>query len=372
MPRWLHDLKTVGIDRTTGSVILLYSGGALLALVLIETLVDPAAYKPAQWVYGIGVIVATFFLIYWIGRRNARRLQSSDARYRELVEQITDVIFVCDQAGRYLEVNPAACTLLGYTREEILQRKITDVILPEDLAAQPVHLDRLGVGQVISTERQLQRKDGQIIVVAINVCRIAVDRLLGTARDVTAQKATETALQSSAAHLQALINAMSDVILVLSAEGVYRQVAPTNTAALVAPPDQLVGKTLYEVLPYATAEAGLAAIQQALQTHTTITLEYHLTIDDRARWFQAAISAISAEEVVWVARDITAAKQRDRERAAIASLASALRGAVTLSEILPIILDQADQWLDIESSALGLNNPAGTEVVLHAARGAWS
>ena len=133
-----------------------------------------------------------------------------------------------------------------------------------------------------------------------------------------------------------------------------------------------MGKTLDDVLPYATAEAGLAAIQQALQTHTTITLEYRLTIDDRARWFQAAISAISAEDVVWVARDITAAKQRDRERAAIASLASALRGAITQREILPIVLDQADHWLEIESSALGLNNPAGTEVVLHAARGTWA
>ena len=190
-------------------------------------------------------------------------------------------------------------------------------------------------------------------------------------RDVTAQQAVETALQASESQLRALLNAMSDVILVLSADGRYRQVAPTNTAALVAPPDQLLGKTLYEVLPRATAEAGLAAIQQALQTRETVTLEYRLTIGDRAHWFQAAISAISTADVVWVARDITAAKQRDRERAAMASLASALRSAITQREILPIILDQADHWLDIESSAFGLNNPASTEVVLHAARGTW-
>ncbi len=72
MPRWLRKLKTVEIDRTTGSVILLYLGGVLLALIPIGVIEDPAAYKLAQWIYGIGVIVATVFLIYWIGRRNTQ------------------------------------------------------------------------------------------------------------------------------------------------------------------------------------------------------------------------------------------------------------------------------------------------------------
>ena len=97
MPRWLRKLKTLGLDRTTGSVILVYLGGVLLALIPLGTIDDPAAYKLAQWIYGIGVIVATVFLMYWIGRRNAQLLQRSDARYRELVEQITDGIFVCDR-----------------------------------------------------------------------------------------------------------------------------------------------------------------------------------------------------------------------------------------------------------------------------------
>ena len=372
MPRWLRMLKTVGIDRTTGRVIILYLVGVLLALIPMRTIEDPAAYKLAQWAYGIGVIVATVVLIYWVGRRSTAQLRQSEARYRELVEQIADGIFVCDQDGRYLEVNPAASNLLGYTREEILQFKVHDVIAPEDLATWPVDFEHLPLNQAMSAERRLRHKDGHLLVAAINVSKVEANRLLGTVRDITAQKVVETALQASESQLRALLNAMSDVILVLSADGRYLQVAPTNTAALIAPPDQLLGKTLGEVLPRATAEAGLVAIQQALQTRETITLEYRLTIGARAHWFQAAISAISTTDVVWVARDITAAKQRDRERAAIASLASALRSATTQREILPIILDQADHWLDIESLAIGLNNPANTEVVLRAARGTWS
>ena len=77
MPRWLRMLKTVGIDRTTGRVIILYLVGVLLALIPIGTIEDPTAYKLAQWVYGIGVIVVTVVLIYWVGRRSIAQLRQS-------------------------------------------------------------------------------------------------------------------------------------------------------------------------------------------------------------------------------------------------------------------------------------------------------
>jgi PAS domain S-box-containing protein len=372
MSRWFHTLKATHYDRATWLAIGLYLAVVVPTLSVVE-LFDTSANRPlVHTLYVIGVIIATLMLTYWLTRHTTTQFQNSEARYRELVEQIADGIFVCDRHGRCLDANPAACALVGYTYAEILQRNVTDLIAPADLAARPVQLDQFSIGQVVSTERRLQRKDGRFISVAINTRMITPDRILATARDISAQKTAETALQASEQQLRALINAMSDVILVLNAEGRYRQVAPTNTAALVAPPDQLVGKTMHDVLPRDLAEAGLAAIHEALQTRQTVNLDYRLPIGDRAYWFQAAISAISSEEVVWVARDITATRQRERERAATASLASTLRTAITQSEILPLVLKQADQWLEVESSAIGLINSAGTDVILHAARGTWA
>ncbi|GEM_PF-2212158 len=252
MSRWLHTLKAISHDRTAWLAPGLYLAVVLSTLAVVESFDTPAGRLVAHWLYVVGIIIATVVLIYWLTRRATAQRQSSESRYRELVDQIVDGIFVYDQHGHYLEVNPAACALLGYAREEILQLQVVDVIPPEDLAAQPVQLEDLIIGQVVATERRLQRKDGQIISVAINACKIEADRILTTVRD------------------------------------------------------------------------------------------------------------------------ITAAKQRDRERAAMASLASTLRTAVTQREILPLVLDQADHWLEIESSAIGLNNPPGTDVVLHAARGPWT
>jgi PAS domain S-box-containing protein len=45
----------------------------------------------------------------------------------EAVEHGPAAVFVADEKGRYIAVNQAACAMLGYTREELLSRRVTDV-----------------------------------------------------------------------------------------------------------------------------------------------------------------------------------------------------------------------------------------------------
>src|SRR5689334_853927 len=56
-----------------------------------------------------------------------------DARYQALLEQAVDAVFVADLEGHYIEVNPAACILLGYKREELLGKRIVELIPAEEL-----------------------------------------------------------------------------------------------------------------------------------------------------------------------------------------------------------------------------------------------
>ncbi len=179
-------------------------------------------------------------------------------------------------------------------------------------------------------------------------------------------------VQRSEAQLRALIDALRDVIVVLDAHGTYRQVAPTNSDALVAPPDQLVGKTLAQMLPPDKATACLEAVQRALQTGRPIRFEYDLVIEHKPRWFVANISPLSDDRVVWVARDVTDIKLREREWAAVAGLAAKLRVAASQAEVLPLIVQQIRQWLEIEAVALGMIDSFTEEVVLKAAHGVWT
>ena len=54
-------------------------------------------------------------------------LQYSENRYRTLINQAANALFVHDFSGKLLEVNQRACDSLGYTHDELLSLRITDI-----------------------------------------------------------------------------------------------------------------------------------------------------------------------------------------------------------------------------------------------------
>ncbi|NTU63437.1 MAG: PAS domain S-box protein [Chloroflexi bacterium] len=364
---WFQRLIRHGWLRLILLVLLIYLAITFLAQFLVLSIATPETFFQLELLYGFAMLLVTTALIVWVAARYTAQVQQTEARDRQIVEQATDGIFVCDLAGNLHDVNPAGCAMLGYTREELLRRKIMDVIDPADLAAAPLQLDRLSHGQTISAVRRLLPRTGRPIMAEINARQIEANRIMGSVRDVTARQEMEAALRASEAQLRALVNALTGRLGVLDAQGTYQQVAPTNPGALVAPSDQLLGKTLAQVLPPATAADCLKAVQRALQTRSTINFEYDLAIDHQPRWFAASVSPISEDRVVWVARDVTRLKTREREWAAAAGLADELRVAVSQAEVLPLIVQQIRPWLEIEAAALGIVDLFTEEVVLKAA-----
>ncbi|AYV56237.1 hybrid sensor histidine kinase/response regulator [Leptospira kmetyi] len=115
----------------------------------------------------------------------------SEARYRSLVEQASDTIFLTDKEGRYIEINPSGCALLGYTKEEFLKLHLWDVIDPDDLKKQPLRVNDLKAGKPVLTERKLVRKDGSIVPVEINARYLENGFLQGIVRNISERKITE-------------------------------------------------------------------------------------------------------------------------------------------------------------------------------------
>jgi len=53
-------------------------------------------------------------------------------KYRQYIEYSPHGIFIANQKGEYVDVNSSGCEQLGYTKEEVLKLKISD-IFPKDL-----------------------------------------------------------------------------------------------------------------------------------------------------------------------------------------------------------------------------------------------
>lgn len=112
-------------------------------------------------------------------------LQESEERYRALVEQAADGIFIADHQGNINETNTSALKMSGYSREELIRMNIMDLIHPEDLAATPFQFDDLRTGKVVINVRRMVCKDGSIKPIETTAKFLTDGRLQGVVRDIT-------------------------------------------------------------------------------------------------------------------------------------------------------------------------------------------
>lgn len=144
------------------------------------------------------------------------------------------------------------------------------------------------------------------------------------------QSHTAAALKTSESELRAIFRAMTDVVLVYDAQGHCLKIAPTSPDQPYLPLEQLVGATLHETFPTATADLLLQHIQQALASQQTVDGEYCLTMQEQVVWFAASFSPLSADSVIIVARNITQHKLVD------AALRASEERWHTLSRLAPV------------------------------------
>lgn len=126
-------------------------------------------------------------------------------RYTSLFEQAPDGIFLADLQGQYTEVNPAACKMLGYTRDELIGMSISDVIFPADRArlreAREVRL----LGHADMSCWQLRRKDGSIVETEIHAQILPGGIWQAYVRDISERKKIESELIDSRNRLRDMV-----------------------------------------------------------------------------------------------------------------------------------------------------------------------
>ncbi|HLP36446.1 MAG TPA: PAS domain S-box protein [Lacibacter sp.] len=124
-------------------------------------------------------------------------LLQSEEKYRTLVEQATDGIFIADHTGKFVIVNSAAVKLSKYTEEELANLTIYDLADPEEIKTNPFRFEEMKSEQGARSERKLKRKDGSILDIEINAKFLSDGRFLAFIRDITERKKAEDELNSS-------------------------------------------------------------------------------------------------------------------------------------------------------------------------------
>jgi PAS domain S-box-containing protein len=139
-------------------------------------------------------------------KRAEEKVKQSEEKYRQLFETVPDAIFLLDADNRqFIDVNQSALQLYGYTRDEFLGLKHTEISTEPDLLKEC--LDETP-GRTKAPLCYHRKKDGTIFPVELSSSAFDLPGkriLCGVVRDITERKRTEQELSGYRDHLEELV-----------------------------------------------------------------------------------------------------------------------------------------------------------------------
>ncbi len=165
--------------------------------------------------------------------RTYRALADSEARYRTLVDNHSDLVVKLDPERRLVFVNPSLCAALGRGEADLLGRPGLPLLHPDDPFAAAAALDQLEAPpNHCQIEQHTRTPQGwrwyAWAYSAVQDQGGALEAVVGVGRDVTARKDAEAEVEAQRRFLHTVIDAVSDPILVIGAD---RRVRMANAAA---------------------------------------------------------------------------------------------------------------------------------------------
>ena len=237
------------------------------------------------WITGALAVGLTLILWQTFSLRQRKRseaaLRESEERFRAIFSQAAVGVAQLSLEGRVEFVNDCYCRIVGHTQKGLLGKGTLEFTHGKDLQAQLPMLHQLFAGEIqsYSMEKRYVRNDGTVVWARIckSLARDGDNRpkhIIAIVEDITERKLAEQALRENEQCLVSIYNTVGDVIFHLAVEpkGEFRFVS-VNAAFLKVTGlslDQVVGKTVDEVIPEPSLTIVLGKYRQAVQENTIL------------------------------------------------------------------------------------------------------
>jgi PAS domain S-box-containing protein/diguanylate cyclase (GGDEF)-like protein len=219
--------------------------------------------------------------------RRARRLaeeglRESESRFRQLIEQASDGIFVTDKEGNFILVNSRYCEMLGYSRAELLQLH-SEMTYPEgEREKRAQHRAEVRERKTSLYERIIRRRDGSSFPAEVNITLLDNDNVQGIVRDITERKRAQQALVESEAGLRRAQVMAKIAHVVTGPDGSFERWSETLPQLIGVEPAQMPRSTRewLDLLHPDDREGFRATAIAAARTGTHGDVEYRLRRSD--------------------------------------------------------------------------------------------
>jgi PAS domain S-box-containing protein len=129
-------------------------------------------------------------------------LKESEEKYRSYIENASDGVFVADKTGRYIEVNAAACSITGYSKSELLEMSISDILTEQSYEDGFAHFRTVIETGKAKSDLMYRHKSGALCWWTVEAVKLSENRFLGFTKDITQRKQMEEALREYKVELE--------------------------------------------------------------------------------------------------------------------------------------------------------------------------
>jgi PAS domain S-box-containing protein len=240
--------------------------------------------------------------------------------FQIIFEYAKEAILVSDDKGFIIKANTAAEMMFGYEKGALISHKIDYLVPTKCRSNHKKHLlnDSDSIKkESTGIENKLfgQRKDGTKFPVefSLNAATIANRKVvISYIKDTTAEEEIKNDLVEYELRKKDILQALPDLMFVVNRQGIYLEVYASDPTLLIAPIDELIGKSMCDILPEVLCNQLQSAFDCCAKTGNTQTFEYDLVINRAIVYCEARVVSNENSNFLIIVRDVTIAKKAEK------------------------------------------------------------
>ena len=216
----------------------------------IETFQIPLEITPEKYV-GLGLAMDI------TERKKAEEaLRSSEQQLKEIFDNVSDMVFLIDQNGKYINVNRRSIDIFGIDPDDMIGRHFSEFnYLPKEALEKVTKewAEAMSCGERMSTvEAQARHVNGREIHAEVSLQYLtsgdgSVIGHIGMIRDSTKRIEAEQAVRASEKRFKEIFDNVADVIIYVDDKGNVKNINESAFSVIGYTPDELIGRNIFEM-----------------------------------------------------------------------------------------------------------------------------
>ncbi|PVY38726.1 hypothetical protein C8E01_11563 [Pontibacter virosus] len=244
-------------------------------------------------------------------RQKNQELAEQKAFYEAILNNLPSDVAVYDDQLRYIFVNPTAVSdphlrewIINKTNEEYCAYRNVPLHRIENRGKHLIKV--LQERRQVSFEERLVDKQGNASY-HIRKLKPVLDEkgevriVIGHGLNITDLHHAQQEIKNSEAKIRAMLDAIPDLMFIIDKRGVYLEMHNEHSQYDIMQPSEVVGKTLFDMLPASLSQKAFDLIQDVLATGQMQSINYELD----ERFYEGRIVKYNEEQVLTIVRDVT-------------------------------------------------------------------